>query len=300
MVTSYASADQGAQPMEIDALTYKGEKGKGKSKSKGKKGDQSFKGKGKSKDGKGKQSPWQNSWGKGKSKDGKSGNNSDGKGKGGNVPKDVCTYCLKPGHWRRECRKLMADRASGRVRPVQYDDGASVADSSSTVPTSAGVSTAAQSTAVTMNAGASTSNVRRVECISTPVIEDLTALEQYPAAVCKSTSYRINAITCSQFDMACTDDDDNWVCSPYLDSDMHVCTLSSIPDSGDDFEILLDTEQTAVVFPSTLYMLAGPQAWKTLFITLMLREVLWAFKTLGWQKLHLAMFGSKRSSLLHQ
>ena len=108
------------QPMEIDQIAQY-DAGKGKMKGKGKEG----KGKhGKGKDGKGKHSKGKNQsggkYGKGKGKD--KGSN-DGKGK--NLDNNQCSYCLKFGHWRRDCHKLKDDQKHNRVRQIEevVDDG---------------------------------------------------------------------------------------------------------------------------------------------------------------------------------
>ena len=120
--------DSGPVPMEIDMVQTKG---KGKSKGKGKEKGKSGKGKGE-----------QGKSGKGKTKD-------KGKGKGSgkkssSVDAQSCLYCHKPGHWKRDCRKLKADIAKGVVtcdahgvvRAVeQAPDNASVAASSAAVST---------------------------------------------------------------------------------------------------------------------------------------------------------------------
>ena len=127
--TPHVFNDGGPVPTEIDMVQTKGKgksKGKGKGKEKGKsgkgKGEQGKSGKGKTKD-------------KGKGKAGK---------KGSSVDSQSCLYCHKPGHWKRDCRKLKADIAKGVVtcdahgvvRAVeQAPDNASVVASSAAVST---------------------------------------------------------------------------------------------------------------------------------------------------------------------
>ena len=233
VVGSYATGPNGPANMEIDALTYKG-KGKGKSK------DGKGKGKGKSKDGKGKSS-WQNTTPKGKGKDAKG--KSGGKSTPAKVDSNTCSYCFKPGHWKRDCRKLQADRAAGKVRQVRDDDVASTAAESgvSNVPTSAGVSTAAGP-----SSHAGVSNVRRIESLSTPIIEDLTAFDAYSAGSCS----HVRALQhVGAFDMTYSDSDDCWTVAPY-DSDVsQICTVGNGPCAGDLIEILLDTGADSSVLP---------------------------------------------------
>ena len=107
--------DNGPVPMEIDRV-----KGKGKEKGKGKGKDGSPKGKGKGQ-GKGKGGD------KGKAK-GK-GNNPKGKGKGhgqSTADANVCLYCQKPGHWKRDCHKYKRDLAAGKVQAIADDSASQV------------------------------------------------------------------------------------------------------------------------------------------------------------------------------
>ena len=99
----------GPAPMEIDQVQWR--KGKGKSKSK-------FDSKGKSKGkGKGKYSFPESKGSKG---DGK---NSKGKGTSSRVSEDVCSYCGKIGHWKRDCHKYKRDKGHGKVRVVEASRG---------------------------------------------------------------------------------------------------------------------------------------------------------------------------------
>ena len=99
----------GPAPMEIDQVQWR--KGKGKSKSK-------FDSKGKSKGkGKGKYSFPESKGSKG---DGK---NSKGKGTSSRVSENVCSYCGKIGHWKRDCHKYKRDKGHGKVRVVEASRG---------------------------------------------------------------------------------------------------------------------------------------------------------------------------------
>ena len=101
--------NNGPQPMEVDMVQYKG-KGKpgGKSKSDKGKGKQGTKGK----------------FDKGKSKADK------GKGKQPDAESNVCLYCKKAGHWKRDCRKFLRDKQNGTVRQVEQHDSSSQPPSS--------------------------------------------------------------------------------------------------------------------------------------------------------------------------
>ncbi len=135
VVTSYSTTtSSGPQPMEIDQIAQYG-KGNGKWKGKGK----DAKGKhGKGKGGKGKQSKGKNQR---SSKSGKGKGNDKGSqdGKGKKIESNQCSYCLKFGHWRRDCNKLKDDQKHNRVRQIEevVDGGAqgsSHASTSGTTP----------------------------------------------------------------------------------------------------------------------------------------------------------------------
>ena len=113
-VTSYTTDSGGSAPMEINQVS------KGKSKGKGQKGKSPQKGKGKDK-GKSKDAK-----GKGKSQQSGKGYGSSSKG-GGKTQAETtdvnrCNYCGASGHWKKDCRKFQADKASGAVRHVEGDD----------------------------------------------------------------------------------------------------------------------------------------------------------------------------------
>ena len=135
-------------------------KGKGKSGYKGGKGDyKGDKGKGK---GKGK---FDNKGGKGGGKHGESDNYNTGKGKGG----DSCLYCGKPGHWKRDCRKLKWDKERNTVRLTSSTGGDMQTSGSQhhvPPPPSAGGTVSVPQSSAASNASTGTfwtaSNVRRV------------------------------------------------------------------------------------------------------------------------------------------
>ena len=105
-----SSSSTGIVPMDVDLVQSLNQiKGKGKSKGKGKgKYDQQPKGKGKNK-GKGKDK------GKGKQQYSYNQQNSQGDQR---VSNNNCLYCGKPGHWKRDCRKLAHDKQTGQIRQV--------------------------------------------------------------------------------------------------------------------------------------------------------------------------------------
>ena len=122
VVTSYATPSGGPQPMEIDQIAQYGKssgkygvpQGKGKdSKGNFSKGKNS-----KGKHSKGKYQPQPGKTGKGKGKDK---GPQDGKGK--KLHNNQCSYCLKFGHWRKDCNKLQEDQKHNRVRQIEEFDG---------------------------------------------------------------------------------------------------------------------------------------------------------------------------------
>ena len=198
-VTSYASDSGGMAPMEINQVSKGKSKGKGKGKSpqKGKGKD-----KGKSKDAKGKGKSQQN--GKGYSTPSKGGGKTQAK----QTDVNRCNYCGAFGHWKKDCRKFQADKASGAVRQVEADDNNSQRVASS--PSSTG--TAQLSPSATSYR--STGNVNRVAFSdSTVIIEDLTEFSDH-GATSSGLVRAIQQLDPIQFDMACTDDDGNWTCEP--------------------------------------------------------------------------------------
>ncbi|CAE7314572.1 unnamed protein product, partial [Symbiodinium sp. KB8] len=140
----------GFQPMDVDAIGALSYKGKNKGKDyKGKPKGKDYNNKGKSKDGKGK--PQQYPKGKDQGKGWNNQQQNKGKNKGkGNVKNDseVCLYCGKRGHWKRDCYKYKSDMAKGIKQVASGDDAttvndsASVAASASTVAPSHSVSNA--------------------------------------------------------------------------------------------------------------------------------------------------------------
>ena len=225
-VTSYATDSGGAAPMEVNQI-------KGKSKGKGQKG-KAQKGKGKdkgtSKGGKGKGKPQQS--GKGY------GSPSKGGGKAQSKTADVnrCNYCGAHGHWKKDCRKFQADKASGAVRQVEGDDNASQRVASS--PSSTG--TVQHSPSATSYR--STGNVNHVAFgDSTVIIEDLTEYSEprsFSSGLVRMIQQQSHAL---QFDMSCTDDDDHWTYSPDVHEEpqcFHHVRMMSLAGSGTAGNIL--------------------------------------------------------------
>ena len=125
VVTSYATpTGNGPQPMEIDQIAQSGKFGKfGKGKGKDGKGKH-----GKGKNGKGKFSKGKNQHkGKGKGND-----NGSHEGKGKKIENNQCSYCMKCGHWHRDCNKLKEDQTHNRVRQIEAVDTGSQSSSATT------------------------------------------------------------------------------------------------------------------------------------------------------------------------
>ena len=83
--------------------------------------------------------------GKGKGKSTKGKNQQDGKqgkgkgndkgshdGKGKKIDSNQCSYCVKFGHWRRDCNKLKEDRKHNRVRQIEEVDTGSQSSNATT------------------------------------------------------------------------------------------------------------------------------------------------------------------------
>ena len=174
----------GFQPMDVDAigaLSYKGkDKGKGpKGKNKGKDYN-----KGKGKDSKGKHQQYPKGKDQGKGWNNQQQNKGKNKGKG-NVKNDseVCLYCGKRGHWKRDCYKYKSDMAKGIKQVASGDDATTVNDSASVA---ASASTVAPSHSVS-NAQAP----RRIQMISRfdrsdLDLTDLTEIDDYADADAES------------------------------------------------------------------------------------------------------------------
>eukprot|EP00435_Cladocopium_sp_Y103_P049165 s951_g14.t1 len=229
-VTSYAAADSGPGPMEVNMVSKgKGKKGKGdKGKSKGKGPADKGKGKGKSPDkGKGKGQQWQ----KGQQKGYASGYNSGQPQQRAKLDSNVCAYCGKTGHWAKECRKKMADQQQQQVRLVGSDGSETKQDTT-------------HSTAGSVSTGAGSQAVRLVQF--SPHVEDLTA-HSCPTSPAGSPS-RARMIS-SVFDMSSTDDDGSWTVSPFC---KHVRAVSNVDDDtqhGVACEIILDSGADTSALP---------------------------------------------------
>ena len=197
-VTSYAT--DGGGPMEVNQVS------KGKSKGKGGKGKSSPKGKGKDKGKSGNQK------GKGKSQQngkGYAASPTKGGSKGQSKQADAnrCNYCGGYGHWKRDCRKFQADKASGQVRQVENEEPSQRAASS---PSSSDTAQHSPSATSYRSAG----NVNRVAFNdSTVIIEGLTEFSDFASS--QNSIFTIQSCL-QQFDMACADhdQDDVWTCAP--------------------------------------------------------------------------------------
>ena len=198
VVTSYAApTGSGPQPMEIDQIAQSGKFGKGKSKSKDGKGKPG-KGKGKGKSTKGK-NQYDGKQGKGKGNDKGS---HDGKGK--KIDSNQCSYCMKLGHWRRDCNKLKEDQKHNRVRQIEEVD------------------TGSQSSNATTTTGPTTSTVRLVSI--SPVIHEHSS-EQVVSQFIRVLSMGMltpklpdhcMSQNLSTFDLAYSDDNEDWIHATHL------------------------------------------------------------------------------------
>ena len=128
VVTSFAApTGSGPQPMEIDQIAQSGKFGKGKGKGRDGKGKRG-RGKGKGKSTKGKnQHDGKQGIGKGNDKGSHNGN-------GKKIDSNQCSYCMKFGHWRRDCNKLKADQKHNRVRQIEELDTGSQISNAATAP----------------------------------------------------------------------------------------------------------------------------------------------------------------------
>lgn len=233
--------------------------GKGKQKGKGKV-------KGKSK---------QDSNSKGRGKKGRSNSGQDGKGKSkqhtqsdGRNSNNNCLYCGKPGHWKRDCRKLRHDRETGQVRqleggtvpqipppPPVMSGGAQQPGSQQPVqPTVSFVQPTPHTTYVQPQQPAG--QVRRFEFapmwsddaphfVSSMDIDDLTTDPIHDGQLCMLISNavvdvgtHVSGVACdipscaNVFDMTYSDDDGHWTHSS--DSVGHIRAVEIILDSGAD------------------------------------------------------------------
>ncbi|CAE7338131.1 GIP [Symbiodinium sp. CCMP2592] len=184
-------------PMEVDRVNAKGDKGKaGKGRPKGK-GD-------KGKDGKGKAKGSKGDAGKGDKGKGKGGKDKGGHPKG-NWP-SVCSWCQKPGHYKRDCFQLKAYMQG-------HQKGARQVQANSSAASDAGTSTTAPSSASALQAQqgkAGQSTVRRVA--AEPLLFDMSDLEDplpYEPNVCMVT-----VIAPQSYAMDAQGDDGQWTLPP--------------------------------------------------------------------------------------
>ena len=209
-------------PMEVDRVG-KGPKGKDpKGKGKGSKG----------KDGKGKGKWNNNSKGKGDwNKDSKN-KGKGGKDKGGGKAQwpQVCGWCQKPGHFKRDCfqyKAYMEGRQKGarQVSSAASDAGASTT-ASTVAPSSASALQAQQQQQQAKGPSGSQSAVRRVW--AEPVIFDISEVDDpFPY---EPTVRMITFSTAPEsFMMDCQDSDDDWTEPPG-----DYCVLNLCPEEVSD------------------------------------------------------------------
>ena len=136
----------------------------------------------------------------------------DGKGK--KIDSNQCSYCMKFGHWRRDCNKFLEDQKHNRVRQIEEVDAGS------------------HSSNATTTTGPTTSTVRLVSI--SPVIqehridrddscEDLTLhftdSDQVASRCIRVLSMGVlkpklpdecSGQNLSTFDLTCSDDNEDW------------------------------------------------------------------------------------------
>ena len=166
------------------------------------------------------------------------------KGQSKQADANRCNYCGGYGHWKRDCRKFQADKASGQVRQVENDETSQRAASS---PSSTGTGTAQHSPSATSYRSG---NVNRVAFNdSTVIIEDLTEFSESPGH--GHSSLRMVQACSLQFDMSSTDDDNMWTCAPGCQADFpvrnHVRMMSVAGEPSS--EIILDSGADTSALP---------------------------------------------------
>eukprot|EP00435_Cladocopium_sp_Y103_P068454 s73_g31.t1 len=246
--------------MEIDQVQWR--KGKGKTKGK-------FDPKGKSKGkGKGKYNSPQTKGSKG---DGKS---FKGKGSGSRVSDDVCNYCGKIGHWKRDCFKYKREKGQGKVRVVEEDGNAqtSTASSSTSHVNNSGNNSKQQQGSVNVFQRSSV----LIEEIDESPIHDLTAFDDidddgftFPGSVHVVSHLDDSATfsgeympTAAVFCMDNMDSDDDWTVEPcdilcidlttpfqQPDFDFDVHSVRALRFAGDPVDIISDSGADGSVLP---------------------------------------------------
>ena len=95
------------------------------------------------------------------------------KGQSKQADADRCNYCGGYGHWKRDCRKFQADKASGQVRLLENEDTSQRAASRPS-------STGRQLSTLQVRSHSSAGNVNRGAFNdSTVIIEDLTEFSDF-------------------------------------------------------------------------------------------------------------------------